>query len=259
MKQLLAIDVGNTHIKIGLYQDGDWQHEWRMSTDVKRTADEYRQFLRGFLEEAGVDLVDRTVIASVVPLLTPSFIRVAETLSRTIPLEVIPPGYGLEVAYQPAESLGADRFVNALAAWHKVHDNVVVVDVGTTATIDAVSRPGVFLGGSIAPGPHFLANALAEGTARLPLIPPNIPDLLIGQSTQQAIMIGVGHGFIGMVNELVVRTWQMLGHQAPVILTGGWARRIQSQLKFSTQLEPMLTLEGLRHAADYALSREASN
>ncbi|MHB1954766.1 MAG: type III pantothenate kinase, partial [Sulfobacillus sp.] len=164
----------------------------------------------------------------------------------------VPPGYGLEVAYRPPESLGADRFVNALAAWRKLQGNVVVVGVGTTATIDAVAMPGVFLGGSIAPGPHLLANALAQGTARLPLVPPNIPEVLIGQSTQQAIAVGVGHGFIGMVNELVFRTWQMLGSQTPVVLTGGWARRIQPHLKFAAQLEPMLTLEGLRYAAEYA-------
>lgn len=258
LKHLLAIDIGNTHIKIGLYQDDDWQHEWRMSTDIKRTADEYRLSLRGFLEEAGVGLVDQTVIASVVPLLTPAFTRVAETLSYRAPLEIVPPGYGLEVAYKPPESLGADRFINALAAWHKIQDNVVVVDMGTTATIDAVALPGVFLGGSIAPGPHFLANALAQGTARLPLIPPNIPELLIGQSTQQAIAVGVGHGFVGMVNELVFRTWQMLGRQTPVVLTGGWARRVQPHLKFAAQLEPMLTLEGLRYAAMWADSHSLS-
>ncbi|SMC03082.1 type III pantothenate kinase [Sulfobacillus thermosulfidooxidans DSM 9293] len=252
---LLAIDIGNTHIKVGLYHHGQWQEEWRLSTDPKRTADEYRIPLKSFLQDVLVEQVDQVVMASVVPLLTPVFHRVARTLSDAPPLDVTPPGYGLKVQYTPPDSLGADRFVNALGAWRKYRMNLVVVDVGTTATVDAVSHDGVFLGGTIAPGPHFLAQALAQGTARLPLIPPAIPDKLLGQNTQEAIAIGVGHGFIGMVNELIIRTWQVLGEKAPVILTGGWANRIMSHLPCEAKYEPMLTLDGLRYAAEYHFQR----
>ncbi len=252
---LLAIDIGNTHIKVGLFHDGVWQEEWRLSTDARRTADEYRVPLRGFLQEVLVERVDQVVMACVVPLLGPVFHRVASALSDAPPLEVTPPGYGLKVQYNPPDSLGADRFVTALGAWCKYHTNLVVVDVGTTATVDAVSRDGVFLGGMIAPGPHFLAEALAHGTAQLPLIPPAIPDRLLGQNTQDAIAVGVGHGFIGMVNELILRTWQVLGDRAPIILTGGWAQRILPHLRFDVTLEPTLTLDGLRYAAEYHLGR----
>lgn len=100
-----------------------------------------------------------------------------------------------------------------------------------------------------------MAQALAQGTARLPLIPPAIPDKLLGQNTQEAIAIGVGHGFIGMVNELIIRTWQVLGEKAPVILTGGWANRIMSHLPCEAKYEPMLTLDGLRYAAEYHFQR----
>jgi type III pantothenate kinase len=251
LEGLLAIDVGNTHIKLGLRQDGVWTHEWRMSTDVRRTADEYRLPLKGLLAEAGRDGVDTVVLASVVPLLTPAFLRVAETLAAQRVLEVVPPGYGLRVRYHPPDSLGADRFVNAVAAWTMLHRSLVVVDVGTTVTVDAVSDQGEFLGGAIAPGPHFMAQALAQGTARLPLIPPVIPDLLIGTTTAEAIQMGVGQSLAGTVDRLVRRLWRFLGQETPVVLTGGWAQRLRPQLDFPVYLEPRLTLDGLAACADW--------
>lgn len=256
MKQLLAIDIGNTHIKIGLYAHGTWIEDWRLSTDSRRSADEYRIALLNLMEKSQSPLrsVEHVAIASVVPLLTPAFMRVGELLSDTLPWEIAPPGYGLRVDYEPPESLGADRFINALAAWQLVQDTVVVVDVGTTATVDVVSADGRFLGGAIAPGPHFLAQALAQGTAKLPNIAPVIPEELIGRSTSMAVAIGVGHGFIGIVNELVERAWKAVGRQTEVVVTGGWSGRILPLLKFSARLEPLLTMEGLRHAAEWNIA-----
>ncbi|MBX5467014.1 MAG: type III pantothenate kinase [Firmicutes bacterium] len=255
MDPLLAIDIGNTHIKLGLWLDGSWREEWRLSTDVRRTADEYRISLHSLLHQVGLEGVRRCAIASVVPLLTPIFMRVGEVLSELPPIEIQPPGYGMAVDYVPPDSLGADRFVNALAAWHKVQAAVVVVDVGTTATVDAVSWEGRFLGGAIAPGPHFLAQALAQGTAKLPLVAPTIPDLALGRNTAAAVSVGVGHGFVGMVRELVTRTWKALGEEAPVVLTGGWSQRLLPWLHFPARLEPKLTLDGLRYAVEW-LERE---
>jgi type III pantothenate kinase len=252
LETLLAIDIGNTHIKLGLRQNGQWTHDWRMSTDVRRTADEYRQPLKGFLAEAGFDVVDNVVLASVVPMLTPAFVRVGEALSEGRVLEVAPPGYGMEVAYSPPESLGADRFVNAIAAYALVGRAVVVVDVGTTTTVDAVSQSGRFVGGAIAPGPHFMAQALAEGTARLPLIPPSLSDGVLGRETGEAIQVGVAQTLIGSVDRLVRRTWGLLGEECPVVLTGGWGARLEPHLEFPVRLVPRLTLEGLARCADYA-------
>ncbi len=246
MARLLAIDIGNTHIKIGLLHQGQWIEEWRLATDMRRTPDEYRLFVRGLLLESNVEAVDRAIVASVVPLLTPFFLRVLESVSLVLPHEVVPPGYGLEVDYPPA-NLGPDRFVNALAAWELMHQPVVVVDVGTTATVDAVAD-GVFLGGAIAPGPHFLAQALAQGTARLPLVTPAIEPWSIGKNTEQAIRSGVGQGFVGMVKGLIENTRSVIGVDAPVVLTGGWGQRLAPHLGFPIRLEPQLTLEGLRLA-----------
>lgn len=246
MARLLAIDIGNTHIKIGLFSHDRWVEEWRLATDMRRTPDEYRLFVRGLLKESNIDTVDRAIVASVVPLLTPFFLRVVQSVSLAAPEEVVPPGYGLSVDYPP-DSLGADRFINALAAWEKMHRSVVVVDVGTTATVDAVAD-GVFLGGAIAPGPHFLAQALAEGTARLPYITPVIEPWAIGKNTQMAIHAGIGQGFVGMVKELIEQTRAAIGEDSPVILTGGWSQRLAPFLGFPVQLEPRLTLEGLRYA-----------
>jgi type III pantothenate kinase len=190
----------------------------------------------------------------VVPLLTPIFLRVARTVSARLPLEVTPPGYGLKIDY-PAEMLGADRFVNALAAWHLVRGAVVVADVGTTATVDAVAD-GTFLGGAIAPGPHFLVQALAQGTARLPQVLPVIEPWTLGKTTQGAIRAGVGHGFVGMVSSLIEKTRSVIGEQVPVVMTGGWATRIMPYLNFPVQIEPRLTLEGLRHADAWVMEHQ---
>lgn len=253
MTQRLAIDIGNTHIKLGVHsQSAGWIGEWRLSTDVRRTADEYRVAISTLLSDLALKQVDQIVLASVVPLLTPALVRVGEVIGRLAPLEVSPPGYGLGVRYDPPEALGADRFLNALSAWQRMQRSVVIVDAGTTATIDAVNGQGEFIGGAIAPGPHFLADALANGTAKLPHIPPSVPNLMIGHSTQTAIQVGVGYGFVGIVEALVGRAWQALGESAPVVLTGGWAARIQPYLGFSSSLEPRLTLDGLIVAAEYA-------
>jgi len=193
------------------------------------------------------------VLASVVPLLTPSFIRVGETLSQGRVLEVKPPGYGMEVSYNPPESLGADRFANAVAAYALAKRAVVVVDVGTTTTVDAVSESGRFIGGAIAPGPHFMARALAEGTAQLPMIPPSLSNLAVGRSTHEAIEIGVGQTLVGSVDRLVRRTWRILGEECPVILTGGWGARLAPHLDFTVQVVPRLTLDGLAYCADWVL------
>lgn len=251
MPGLLAIDIGNTHIKIGLLDQGQWMEEWRLATDLRRTPDEYRLFVRGLLGESQVESVDRAIVASVVPLLTPFFLRVLESVSVSEPIEVVPPGYGLEVDYPPA-NLGPDRFVNALAAWEMERRSVVVVDVGTTATVDAVVD-GVFVGGAIAPGPHFLAQALAEGTARLPHVTPAIEPWTIGKNTEQAIRAGVGQGFSGMVRSLIENTRTSIGEEAPIILTGGWSARLQPFLGLPVRMEPQLTLEGLRFANDWLM------
>lgn len=255
LDSLLAIDVGNTHIKLGLRQDGQWSHEWRMSTDVRRTADEYRQPLKGFLAEAGFDMVDNVVLASVVPLLTPAFVRVGEALAEGQVFEVAPPGYGMEVSYNPPDSLGADRFANALAAYALCRQAVVVVDVGTTTTVDVVSAVGRFLGGAIAPGPHFMAQALAEGTAQLPMIPPSLTEAALGGATHEAIQVGVAQTLVGSVDRLVRRTWRLLGAECPVVLTGGWGARLAPLLDFPVHLVPRLTLDGLALCADYILAR----
>ena len=248
----MAIDIGNTHIKIGLARDGHWIEEWRLATDMRRTPDEYRLFVRGLLMESHIESVDRAIVASVVPLLTPFFLRVLESVSLAQPTEVVPPGYGLQVDYPP-DNLGPDRFVNALAAWQLTRKAVVVVDVGTTATVDAVVD-GVFLGGAIAPGPHFLTQALAEGTARLPHVTPIIEPWLMGKNTEQAILAGVGQGFVGMVKELIAHTRADIGRNAEVILTGGWSQRLEPHLGFPVRLEPRLTLEGLRYADEWLYS-----
>jgi len=151
----LAIDIGNTHIKLGVYRQSDgWIGEWRLSTDVRRTADEYRVAISSLLSDLMLKQVDQIVLASVVPLLTPALMRVGEVIGRRLPMEVSPPGYGLRVQYDPPEALGADRFLNALSAWHRLQRSLVVVDAGTTATIDATTQVSTMKLENIASAPR---------------------------------------------------------------------------------------------------------
>lgn len=249
--RILGIDIGNTHTKLSYYSDRHWCNPWRLSTDLKRTSDEYRVLVGQWLHEAGISELDYLAISSVVPPLTPIFQRVGSELGATNIVEITPPGYGLTVLYHPPESLGSDRFLNALAAWRLLREDCIVVDMGTTVTVDSVSAKGQFLGGVIAPGLHFLMESLARGTAKLPLLSPELSEGVIGQSTRDGIAIGVGHGFIGMVNALITRSLTYFSPLVPVVVTGGWASRVSPHLNVPTREIPFLTMEGLRFALEW--------
>jgi type III pantothenate kinase len=248
---LLTADIGNTEIVLGVFQDEDLRHTWRMSTRAERTPDELALLLAGLLEHRSLDLrgdVTGMCVASVVPDVTSSLREMASSYLSFEPV-VVGPGTktGVPVLTDNPREVGADRVVNALAAFTRFGGPSIVVDFGTGTNFDVVSDHGEFLGGVIAPGLQVSASALVGRTARLTrvdLTPPRSP---IGKSTVEAIQSGLIYGTAGEVDGIVDRLRAELGApEATVVATGGLAPVVIPHCRTVAEHEPWLTLEGLR-------------
>jgi type III pantothenate kinase len=245
---LLAIDIGNTNIVCGAFRGDALAAKWRLATRPDRTADEYGldcvqlARLRGLEPES----VRAVAVASVVPSLDAVIERMCRTYFQREPLFVNAGNQRiLQVDYRPPADVGADRIVNAAAAYRKHGGPLVVLDFGTATTLDAVSRDGVFLGGAIAPGIHLAAEALASRTARLPRVAFAKPPQPIGRSTLEGIQSGLYYGHLFLVEGLVKLFRESLGAGARVIATGGLSDALGGDLPWVDEREPDLTLEGL--------------
>jgi len=245
---ILAIDVGNTHTVIGVFDDGSLQSHWRLATERHKTEDEYGLEVLHMLEYAGIKYQEITgvAIASVVPPLTPVFERVARCYLRC-PALVVGPGVktGINIRYEHPKDVGPDRIANAVAAHEKYGGPVIVVDFGTATTLDVISRDGEYLGGAIAPGILTATEALFERTARLPRIELQRPPSAIGRSTVTSMQAGIVFGFAGQVDELVRRISRELGGKPYVVATGGLAGLVAPESKTIQTVDPYLTLEGI--------------
>lgn len=245
---LLAIDVGNTNIVVGLYDSGRWLDSWRAATDASRMADEYAALLDGFFAYANVSLrdVSAVVVSSVVPALTATFEEVA---SRYCHCEAIVVGAGtattIKILYENPREVGADRIANAVATMHLHGGPAIVIDFGTATTFDALSESGEYLGGSIAPGLTIAADALFQHAARLFRVELKKPSHAIGRNTAASVQSGIMLGYVGLVEGLIARFRHEMG-PAKVVATGGLAGVIASQTSMVDVVDPMLTLEGLR-------------
>lgn len=246
---LLAIDVGNTNIALGVYKDGVLVADWRIRTQLGRTADEYGMLLNELFVYKGLSLKDVTGIAisNVVP---PTMTELVATCHKFFDLEpyVVDPERecGLKIHYEPKADVGADRVVNTLAAFVLYGGPAVVVDFGTATTFDAISSSGEYMGGAIAPGIGISLEALFCAAARLPRIDLVRPPSVIGTTTISSMQAGVVFGFAGQVDEIVTRFKRELGEHAKVIATGGLAELIASESRTIEVVNPLLTLEGLR-------------
>lgn len=246
---LLAIDIGNTNTALGVYSDAALRADWRVSTEPRRTADEYGVLLRGLFECAGLDLKDITAVAisNVVP---PTMSALIETCRKFFGLEpyVVDPKKetGIKIRYEPRSDVGADRIANALAAFTLYGGPAVVVDFGTATTFDAISAEGEYLGGAIAPGVGISTEALFRAAARLPRVELLCPPSPIGTTTETSMQAGIIYGFAGQVDEIVSRFRKELGNDAKVIATGGLAELIAAESRTIQVVNPFLTLEGLR-------------
>jgi type III pantothenate kinase len=246
---LLVFDIGNTKTGIGVYSDGDWAADWRITTHMDYLADEYAMLLKELLAEAGLgfESIDGAVLASVVPPLTSIFQELTERYIGQRALAVahdMRTGVGIRID-NPDET-GADRVANTAAVQKLYGGPAIVIDVGTATTFDVVSDKGEYLGGAIAPGLGISAEALVRSTARLPKVALSMPEKAIGRSTVSAMQSGLVLGYVGLVKELVDRLKNELGGRPKVIATGGMAEMISDWTQVIDIVNPRLTLEGIR-------------
>lgn len=246
---LLAIDVGNTNIVLGVYNDADLVADWRIRTQPGRTSDEYGILMRDLFEQAGLRLQDVTGIAisNVVPPTMSDLVETCTKFFRVEPYIVDPEGdVGINVRYEPRSDVGADRIVNAVAAYALYGGPAIVVDLGTATTFDAISESGDYLGGAIAPGIGISVEALFRAAARLPRIDLVRPPSAIGSTTKTSMQAGIIFGFAGQIDAIVTRFREQLGDHARVIATGGLAELIAAESHTIQTVNHRLTLEGLR-------------
>jgi len=247
---LLAIDIGNSHTVIGLFQGEEIRHHWRIRTNRQHTGDEiaatlYTLFAMVHCPPAAIDGV---ILASVVPQVQGSWLTVGRTLvERPILVDHETPT-GIRVLVDTPSEVGADRIVNAVAGFHRYRQALIIVDFGTAITFDCVSAQGEYLGGAIAPGMGIAIEALGSKTAKLPRVDINIPPPpAIGTNTVTAIQSGILYGYGGLVEGLLGRLQERFAPQRPLILaTGGMAQLIAPYAPSLERIEPQLTLEGLR-------------
>jgi type III pantothenate kinase len=251
---LLAIDVGNTNVTIGVFDGERLAHSWRLASLRERTADELGILLTRLFEQAHlpVSRVDGIAVASVVPPLTRPMEEMCERYFSRTALVVDATNAGMTVHYTPAGDVGADRIVNAVAAWEKYGKAagmpLIVVDFGTGTTFDAISSTGEYLGGVICPGINISAEALFQRAARLPRVDVRRPADVIGQNTVNAMQSGLFYGYVEMVDGLVRRMRAALpgGGAATVIATGGLAEVLSGESAAIQHVDQNLTLDGLR-------------
>ena len=246
---LLAVDIGNTNVSLGLYDGERLAASWRLATRIDKTADEFGvelvQLMR--LQEIEPSTVTGIVVASVVPSLNPAF---QEAVRRYLGHEalVVGPGVktGVRIRYDNPKDVGSDRVANALATYRRYGGPAIVIDFGTAVTYDAIDADGYYLGGAIAPGIQVSLDALIAHTARLPRVEPVAPAQAIGANTVAAIQSGLLWGTVGQVEGMVARFRRELGGTARVVATGGHAELVAGLTQVIEVVDPLLTLEGLR-------------
>ena len=246
---LLAIDLGNTNLTIGLFQGSELTEHWRLSTDHKRMQDEYGLQFLGLLNNRGVSPTDFSgvVLSSVVPPLTERVIQACEAYLGQKPIIINSDlKLNVKIRYDDPTAVGADRIADAVAATALFTSPVCVIDFGTATTFNAINKADEYLGGAILPGIGLAAEVLFERTAKLPSVELSAPPSIIGTNTRHAMQSGLIFGYVALVEGMVIRFKQELGDETIVIATGGHVHRISSYINVIDHIKPWLTLEGLR-------------
>ncbi|MBW6512706.1 MAG: type III pantothenate kinase [Desulfuromonadaceae bacterium] len=246
---LLVIDVGNTHTVLGVYRDDELLHRWRVTSDVSRTVDEYAALCHQLFQLSALHFsaLNGVVISSVVPPL----VKTLETLCRRYlncsPC-VVGPGIetGMPIHYDDPGQVGADRLVNAVAAYEKYRRSLIIVDLGTATTFDCISADGCFEGGAIAPGLGISAEALFSRTRQLPPVEFKSPPQVIGKNTEHSMQSGIFYGYVGLVDGIVERMQRELPDEPLTVATGGLAAVIVAASRTISVTDADLTLDGLR-------------
>ncbi len=249
---LLVIDVGNTNIVLGVYKGDELLYDWRISTEKNRTSDEYGLLFEQIFRYQGLYIrdIEDVIISSVVPTLMHTLPNMSRKYFKVEPI-LIGPGVktGMNIKYDNPKEVGADRIVNAVAAYEKYGGPLIIVDSGTAITFCAVSKTGDYLGGAITPGINISAEALFMRTAKLPKVEIAKPSSVIGKNTVNSIQSGLVYGYIGLVDYMIERMiaeMEVSTDEIKVIATGGFSNLIASESKYIKTIDKLLTLEGLK-------------
>lgn len=247
---LLAVDVGNTQMLIGVFERDRLDQHWRISTHSVRTPDELALIFQGLLGQVGLSFtrqITGVCISCVVPTVTTSLREMTERYFRFSPV-VVEPGIktGMPILIDNPREVGADRIVNSIAAAELYGSPVIVVDFGTATNFDVISAKGEYLGGAIAPGLEVATNALVSHGAQLRRVEYVAPGSVIGKSTVEAIQSGAVYGHAGLVDAIVERIKAEIGGSPTVVATGGLAPVVAEHSRTIEKIDPWLTLIGLR-------------
>ncbi|GBF78022.1 type III pantothenate kinase [Paenibacillus sp. 598K] len=246
---ILVMDVGNTNVVLGIYRGKELLHHWRLSTNRSATVDEYGMSIYNLFQYAQIRLqqIEGVIISSVVPPLMRTLEQLCRQYIGKTPL-IVGPGIktGLNIRYENPREVGADRIVNSVAAIEKYGSPLIVVDFGTATTFDYIDEGGNYLGGAIVPGIGISTEALYQRAAKLPRIELVKPRSVIGRNPVTSMQAGIIYGYAGQVDGIVRRIRREFGVDPRVIATGGLADLIASESEAIHEVDPLLTLEGLR-------------
>lgn len=253
---LLAIDIGNTNITLGVWNGRVWGQQWRLQTAAEKTVDEFGLTLKALLREYALEeAIERVALCSVVPWLTNTFLTVSRqylgvaALNLTYQLDS-----GLRMGHDNPAEVGADRIANSVAAYHLFPGPSIVIDMGTATKFELLTADGVFIGGVIAPGLRLAADALASRAAQLRSVPLQAPPALIATNTIHAIQSGLIFGYTAMLEKMVERLRQAHPdngrYPIPVLGTGGNINLVRDHTTIFDTVDPWLTLTGLRLVSD---------
>lgn len=246
---LLAVDVGNTNTVLGLYRDRELVAHWRIETRKERTADEYAALLHSLFNLAQLpwNSPKAAIIATVVPSALAPIKRLCSEILGVPKLLVVDPGIktGMPILTENPREVGADRIVNAVAAFEKIQGGCIVVDFGTATTFDVINPKGEYLGGAIAPGITISADALYARAAKLPRVEITRPRSVVGRNTIASMQAGLLFGYVGLVDGIVTRMREEISFPVQVIATGGLAPLLAPESKTIEMIDEMLTLTGL--------------
>lgn len=254
---LLVIDVGNTNIVLGVYDNEILLHEWRIKTVRDSTADEFNVLANALFMDKGLKRSDisKTIISSVVPSSVPILNAFCKKYLNMTPVWINPDSVKklMPILYSNPNEVGADRIVNAVAGYRKYKTALIIIDFGTATTFDVISGKGEYLGGAIVPGVMIAADALFQKASRLPRVEIfQAPEKVIGKDTINSIKSGVIYGNAAMVDGMVERMALEMGETPKIIATGGLAPLIATVSKTIEKVESFLTLDGLRIISDEA-------
>ncbi|MCP3872316.1 MAG: type III pantothenate kinase [Desulfobacteraceae bacterium] len=248
---LLVIDVGNTNTVIGVYESNILKYDWRIRTIRDATADEFNVLANSLFLDKGMDRekIEKIVISSVVPSAVPILNAFCERYLDLTPLWINSESVKklMPILYNNPNEVGADRIVNAVAAYQKYKTSLIIIDFGTATTFDVISEKGEYLGGAIVPGVMISSDALFQKASRLPRVEIfKAPEEVIGKDTIESIKSGIIHGNASMVDGMVERISKEMGSSPRILATGGLAPLIADLSNTIEKVEQSLTLDGLK-------------